>query len=205
LVVAPAPPAGDITYEQFLEWCDEDTHAEWVDGRVLPMSPASDRHQALILFLGSVLGLFVERLGSGVVRTMGLQMRLAATRSGREPDVLFVSQAHLARLQPNRLEGPADLVIEVVSPDSVERDWLHKRREYEAGGVREYWIVDPLQQRSAFLLLGADGAYQEVAPDAQGIYHSTVLAGLWLRVDWLWQSPLPPVLDVLRELGVVPR
>jgi len=40
-----APPPGPVTFEEFLEWLDEDTHAEWVDGAIIMMSLASDQHQ----------------------------------------------------------------------------------------------------------------------------------------------------------------
>ena len=60
------PPRSPLTYEQFLEWADEDTYAEWVDGEVELMSPASRRHQKLALYLGRLLGEFEER-GAGEV------------------------------------------------------------------------------------------------------------------------------------------
>ena len=37
-------PEGKISYEEFLDWCDEDTLAEWVDGEIIMTSPASERH-----------------------------------------------------------------------------------------------------------------------------------------------------------------
>ena len=42
-----------------------------------------------------------------------------------------------------------------------------------------------------------------VSADAEGIYHSAVLEGLWLKEVWLWQDPLPPLMSVLREWGLV--
>ncbi len=45
------PPQGKMTFEEFLEWCDEDTWAEWVDGEVQVVSPASDKHQDIADFL----------------------------------------------------------------------------------------------------------------------------------------------------------
>jgi hypothetical protein len=63
-------------------------------------------------------------------------------------------------------------------------------------------VVDPEQQRADFFMLGEDGRYERRRPDAQGIYHSVVLTGLWLNVNWLYQQPLPPLRDVLRELGL---
>jgi hypothetical protein len=47
------------------------------------------------------------------------------------------------------------------------------------------------------------GWYEPVAPEAGGVYRSQVVPGFWLRVDWLWQKPLPKALQVLKELGLV--
>jgi len=90
-----------------------------------------------------------------------------------------------------------------VSPESAGRDRGEKFYEYEAGGVREYWIIDPQRKRAEWCRLQEDGAYNVIAPDADGIYRSQVLAGLWMREPWLWQRPLPKLLDVLREWGLI--
>ncbi|MER3485893.1 MAG: hypothetical protein C4345_07940, partial [Chloroflexota bacterium] len=69
--------------------------------------------------------------------------------------------AHLDRLTPERVVGPPDLIIEVVSEDSEHRDRVDKFNEYEAAGVPEYWIVDnrPQRRRAYFYRLGAEGQY----------------------------------------------
>jgi len=69
--------------------------------------------------------------------------------------------------------------------------------------VREYWLIDPLRQQAEFYRLGKDGRYRIVLSGAEGVYHSETISGFWLRIEWLWQEPLPKVLDVLRELAVV--
>ena len=136
----------------------------------------------------------------GEVFSAPFLMRLPTRPSGREPDLLFVATEHLDRVQPIYLDGPADLVVEVVSPESDERDRGAKFVEYEAAGIPEYWLVDPLRQESAFFQRGADGHYHPAPIDADGIYWSAVLPGFWLRVGWLWQRPLPAIAAVLREL-----
>ncbi len=193
-------PLSPMTYEAFLDWAGEDTLAEWVDGEVVMYSPASDRHQDLVRFLTSVFSIYVETHNLGVVRPAPFQMKLE--HAGREPDVLFVAQEHLDCLQETYLDGPADLVVEVISPESAGRDRGEKFYEYEAGGVPEYWLIDPQKERAEFYQL-RDGQYQQVSSDAEGVYRSEVLPGFWLRVAWLWQEPLPKTLDVLRELDVV--
>jgi Uma2 family endonuclease len=202
-----APPMVEsprkITYEEFLAWCDEDTLAEWVDGEVVMGSPASQRHQTVSDFLLRVFGDYAEQRDIGRVISDPFQMKTGSDLPGREPDILFVARENLHRLKDIYLDGPADLVVEVVSPESRRRDRGEKLAEYEMGGVREYWIVDPEKQQADLFVLGADGRYERQRADAQGVYHSTLLPGLWLQIDWLWQDPPPKVLDVLRHLGVV--
>ncbi|MEW6301048.1 MAG: Uma2 family endonuclease, partial [Thermodesulfobacteriota bacterium] len=69
--------------------------------------------------------------------------------------------------------------------------------------VREYWIIDPEEQRADFFVLAEDGRYERKRADAEGVYRSAVVPGFWLREAWLWQDPPPKALTVLHELGVV--
>lgn len=200
VLLSPTQPAR-MSYEEFLAWADEDTPAEWVDGEVLMTSPASIPHQDLAGFLGSVLRAFVEQRELGVTLVAPLQMKLK--RSSREPDLIFLAADHLDRLRNTFLDGPADLAVEIISPESVGRDRGDKFYEYEQAGIPEYWLLDPQARRAEFYQLDPAGVYQLIAPDQQGIYLSAVVPGFWLRVSWLWQQPLPRVLDVLREMGVV--
>ena len=200
VLLAPSQPAR-MSYEEFMDWLDEDTLAEWVEGEVIMTSPASDSHQDLAGFLTAVLRVFVESRGLGWVRSAPFQMKLAA--SGREPDLVFVTSDQLDRVRRTYLDGPASLAVEIVSPESAGRDRGEKFYEYEGAGIPEYWLLDPQTRRAEFYQLGSEGQYHLTAPDKEGVYRSTVLAGFWLRVDWLWQQPLPRVLDVLRELGVL--
>jgi Uma2 family endonuclease len=192
-----------VTYEEFLAWADEDTWAEWVNGEVIILTPASNRHQLLVGFLINLFQHFVEAHQLGVVLTAPFQMKIGSDLPGREPDILFIAQEHLDRLKNTYLDGPADLVVEVISRDSRARDRGEKFYEYEQGGVREYWLLDYLRRQAEFYQLGSDGIYRSVPVGADGIYRSAVLDGLWLRVEWLWQEPLPLLLRVLKEWGLV--
>jgi Uma2 family endonuclease len=200
---AKAPPPGPVSFEEFMEWLDEDTRAEWVDGEIIMMSPASDQHQDLVEFLIIILRFFNETNQAGWVRVAPFVMRTSVQPSGREPDILFVMKDRLDLVKETYLDGPADLVVEIVSPESVGRDRGEKFVEYEAAGVREYWLIDPLRQQAEFYQLGSDGRYRSSSLDADGVYRSPVLDTFWLRVAWLWQRPLPPVLSVLKELELL--
>jgi Uma2 family endonuclease len=197
------PPAPlRMTYDEFLEWANEDTRAEWVNGEVVWMSPVSEEHQDLGLWLVQIVPGFVDAHRLGKVRYESFQMKTAPHLPGREPDLLFVANEHLTRLKRTYLEGPADLVVEIVSPDSRARDRGDKYAEYEAGGVPEYWILDQPRKQAEFNLLGPDGRYHLAPIGEDGIFRSRALPGFWLKVEWLWQDPLPGVREVLRQLGV---
>ena len=191
--------ARTLTYEEFLDWAGEDTLAEWVDGKLELTSPASLRHQELTSFLGGVLAAFVRLHDLGKVVTAPFQMKLI--RSGREPDVLFVANAHRARLQPTFLDGPADLAVEILSPESIGRDRGDKFFEYQEAGIPEYRLIDPATRRAEFNQLDAQGAYALGALDAESNYRSSTVPGFWLNLAWLWQEPLPSVEDALLQIA----
>ncbi len=203
LTVLLAPDAsGKMTYEEFLEWTDEDMHAEWVDGEVIMTSPASDAHQDAGDFLTTIMRIYIRYHGLGWVRSAPFQMKTGPSLPGRQPDIVALTAAHLDRLRPNFINGPADLAVEIISRESEERDRGDKFREYAEGGVAENWLIDLMQRWAEFYYL-EDGRYHTMFAGSEGVFHSEVLRGFWLKVEWLWQKPKPSELDVLRELGVV--
>lgn len=188
-----------MSYEEFLDWADEDTLAEWVNGEVIMASPASNRHQDLVRFLTIVLGAFIETRDLGVLRPAPFQMKL---EHGREPDLLFIARDHLHRLRRDYLDGPADLAIEIISAESAGRDRGDKFYEYAQGGVPEYWLIDPNARWAEFYRL-IEGRYRLAFEGRAGEYHAVAVPGFWLRVEWLWEEPLPKTLDVLHWLAVI--
>jgi Uma2 family endonuclease len=190
-----------MTYDQFLQWDGDNQHVEWVNGEVVPMTPISGPHNTTGNFLIAAFGTFVEHFALGEIRTDPFQMKTGPDLPGRAPDLLFVANRNLRRLHRTYLEGPADLVIEIISPESRTIDRVHKFREYEEGGVREYWLIDPERRRAEFYRRGRDGRFRLVAVGKDAVFRSAVVKGLWLRVDWLWDRP--PLLKVLREWKLI--
>jgi Uma2 family endonuclease len=199
------PPARRLSFEEFLDWCDDETRAEWVDGRVEVMSPSSEPSQRVLLFLASILRTWIEVGDRGWLYAETFLMRLPESiRTGRIPDLLFVASEHGDRRRRTYLDGPADLAVEIISPESVGRDRGEKYIEYERAGIPEYWMIDPDREQAEFYELGAGGRYRLALGGREGIYRSRVLDGFWLDLEWLWADPPPKTLDVLRQLGLLP-
>ena len=210
-MATPPPPVRDdppaapprMTESEFVAWCGgfEHARAEWVDGEVVVMSPANRGHVRLNSLLNAVLFSYVEARALGEILGPEFVARFHAEGGLRRlvPDLLFVANERRHLIGPTYLDGVPDLAVEIVSPDSTSRDYQEKYRDYESGGVREYWIIDPLA--CAFEAYGLDGGRFVRIAEADGRVDSAVLPGFFLRPDWLWREPLPRLADVLRELG----
>lgn len=193
-------PVG-LSYSEFLDWLDEDIRAEWVDGEILVMSPASRSHQRIMGFLVAVLKLHVESNDLGEVILAPFQMRVSEN-SGREPDLIFVSRDRLEIVRETFVDGPADVVVEIVSPDSRKRDRVDKFLEYQNHGVQEYWIIDPRKEKATFYELKNE-AFVPIELENH-ILRSPNIPGLWMDVQWLWANPTPSIPEIQRAWGVAP-
>jgi Uma2 family endonuclease len=183
--------ATDVSLETYLEYFAAD-FCEWVEGNVITMSPVYEDHDALSRYLARLLEAFFELKPIGRIRQAPFVMRLAEyPKRRREPDLQVILNTNPGTLTPTYMDGPADICIEIVSPESVERDHGDKFVEYEKGGVSEYWIIDSIHRDTRFYRLNDDGVYIRQTEDANGNYRTPNLPGLLLHVPTLWHDDLP--------------
>jgi Uma2 family endonuclease len=187
-----------ITFDEFCDLVYEDRKADLIDGVIYMASPENVEANDLFVWLLRLMADFVEENDLGKVNGSRVAYRLAE-HQGPEPDIAFVRKDRLAIVQRTFIDGPPDLAIEVVCPESVERDYDKKRKQYQNARVLEYCIVDEIEQKVTLLRLDLKGKYREVRP-RKGVLQSDVIPGFWLRPEWLWQSPLPKKSVVLAQL-----
>jgi Uma2 family endonuclease len=203
LLETAAPPA--LWFETFEDWrvwaIRQDEWTELEDGKVIFVHRNRKGeyvgvkvvHQVLVKFLLFLIEAWLRREGiRGVVLPGPIAMRTPGRqRHGREPDVFYLAPEHVERLRDTHVDGPADICIEIVSPESEERDRDVKFLEYQTAGVQEYWIIDPDGRTMQIWQLAEVGIYQLVPQDADGVLVSSVIPGLALRPAWLWEENLP--------------
>jgi Uma2 family endonuclease len=189
-----------ISYEDFLETYNG-VRAEWVDGKVVEMSPQTDRHLLISGFLHKAISGFVARkkLG-GLVAQAGFQVRLSP-RVAREPDMFYLTREHMHRFKRTFVDGPVDLAVELISPDSRVRDRREKFAEYAQGGVKEYWIIDPDAETVEVFRL-VNGAYEPVPLGDPPRVSSEVIPGLWIDPAWMW-AETPDEWAAYEEWGLI--
>lgn len=153
---------------------------EFTDGylELLPMPTRA--HQRILAFLYSAFHRFLAADG-GEVLFAPLRLRI---RDGkyREPDLLAMLDARDAR-SGDRFWTGADVVVEVLSVDNPDRDFVDKRRDYAEAAIPEYWIVDPRTETITVLEL-AQGEYAEHGAYSRGeLAASLAIPGLGVEVD----------------------
>lgn len=139
-------PLCPITVETLLLPDTGTPQAEWVEGEAVLGTPLTDEHSAVHARVPGLSSIFVETRRLGIIRT-AMRGRLGSTP--RSPHIHVLAPANRGRLRRNFIDGPSDWVITIVSPDSIERDRITKRREHDAVGVREYWALDHAPARRA--------------------------------------------------------
>ncbi len=193
-----------MSYDEWQVWYELDdlNRGEWVKGEVILLMPPLVIHLRIAGLLYGLMMFYAHHKQLGEVFADGAELWLPQSQAARLPDICFISRRHADRLSTHRLEGYADLVVEVVSNDSVTRDRRQKFAEYQAAGIPEYWIVDsrPRHQGATIYHLDASGQYQGVGPDNHGRLSSRALPGFWIDPAWLWQDPLPDPYQLFQEI-----
>ena len=187
-----------ISFEDFCFLIKDKQKADLIDGVIYMASPDNTHAFRLSKWLMGLLDDYVIERDLGEIFGFRVAFRLDET-NGPEPDIAFVKKSRLHLDKKGFFDGSPDVAMEVVSPESVERDYEKKKRLYEEHGVREYWIIDEMEERVTLFRLNKKGKYQEIRAKEE-VYYSDVIEGFWLDPNWLWQSPRPRKSAVLAEL-----
>ena len=168
----------------YADYCDlpDDVRYELIDGELYMAAAPSSRHQIVVIDLGFPLSEFVVRNGLGLVLIAPLDVVLS-DEVVVQPDILFVSAERLEIVTERGCLGPPDLVVEILSPSTQERDRETKRGVYARFGVKEYWLAD-MDGRTvnAMELVGGEFVTRAVL-DESGEINSPLLPGLSIPVS----------------------
>ena len=176
-----SPVTTKLTYEDYLKTSDDERY-ELLDGELIIMPAPSIAHQHVAMKLGTRLDTFVEEGNLGVLYSAPTDVVLSDT-DVVQPDLLFISSERAHIITPANIQGAPDLIVEIRSASTAERDETLKRKLYAERGVKEYWLVDPGAMTITVLLL-CEGGYAEVATYTVGqTLTSRLLEGLVINLD----------------------
>ena len=197
------PPKARIYAEDYIASPESAHKSDLIEGVFVMASPASSEHTELQAFLITTIRNFVKARALGTVRGENAAYRLNESNV-YQPDVSFLSRERLHLSGDVYVDGTPDLAVEVLSPSSRRYDLVEKRINYARFGTREYWLVDPIE-RSATAYELVQGEWVPIHAE-EGVLHSKVLDGFWLRLDWLFPpagQERPSELEIARQQGLI--
>ena len=175
------------TYADYQTWGDE-VRGELIDGVFYDMTPApSFRHQDVA---GGVIEQLRRQLRGKSCKPYISPVDVLLLNEGRDdgkarnvvqPDVLIVCDR--SKVTDKAMRGAPDWALEVLSPSTSRKDQIKKLDLYERAGVREYWLLHPIERVLTIYTRIADGRYGR--PQVLEAIGSTALAILpEVLVDW---------------------
>lgn len=181
----PWPKQSEWTYEDYLRLPDDGRLYEIIEGVLYVTNAPAYVHQFAVMKLSAKLDAFASEQRLGIVLTAPFEVHLPGIAKPVQPDILFIAAGHQPKADAKFFEGAPDLIVEVLSPESIRRDQHIKFGAYERAGVQEYWIADPKARTITIHTLPAGGQeYLTLGQFGLGeLVRSAVLTGLELAVD----------------------
>lgn len=168
------PIQGIWSYEDLATLPDDGRRREIIEGELYEM-PAPSWVHALVIVNLLAAWLHVIRAAGGIVVTGPVDVFFPGA-TPVEPDVVVLLPGFTAKPSTRGLEGPPDLVVEVLSPSNRGHDLLTKRALYARAGVREYWVVDPEARSVDVLQLEGEGYRTAQRASGDDVARSLLLA-----------------------------
>lgn len=133
------------TILEVYESLPEGTLAQLINNQVVMSPSPSSAHQRVLDKVYRYLGNFVEEnsLGETLVAPYDVFFN---KKNSFQPDIIFIATENLHKIKENGFYGAPDLVIEILFPATSHYDKEDKKDEYERNGVKEYWLMDPIQK-----------------------------------------------------------
>lgn len=135
-------PQGTWTYEDWLNFPYDGWKYEIIDGELYMSPPPTTDHQRSSVKLVIRMGRYVEDNDLGEILEAPCGVRLPNQPVPVEPDIFFIKKERLSIIGEKEVEGAPDLIVEILSPSSINYDREKKFETYQAAGVPEYWLVD---------------------------------------------------------------
>lgn len=169
---------------------DSGRRYELLHGELLMAPAPTPRHQRVSANLEFLLQQFVRQQNLGIVLHAPLDVVFGRgeAREVTQPDIIFISSAQQAIVGRREIAGAPDLIVEILSPATAERDCGYKKTLYARYGVREYWIVDPETRQIEVYRLAETGFVREARFDDRGSLHTPLLPGLQIPLAEAFHS-----------------
>jgi Uma2 family endonuclease len=189
-------PSASYTYADYLKWQFEE-QLELIRGKIFKMSPApAPVHQKISLAIGSI---FYRKLKKSNCQAFPapFDVRLPVGNKKKDNEITTVVQPDLcvicdeSKIDSRGCIGAPDLIVEILSPGNSAKDVKLKFDVYEKAGVKEYWIVYPVEETVAIFILNEKGNYDGATLYAgNDVIKSHAVTGLTVNVKEIFSKKI---------------
>lgn len=148
-----------FTYEEYAALPGDGRRWELLDGELEVTLTPSPRHQTVSRRLQFELMRTLEEPGRALVFNAPIDLILSPHQVLR-PDLAIIRSDRQALITERGIEGPPDIVVEILSPGTRLLDQRLKKGVYARFGVQEYWMVDPVGGQVELYRLAPAGEFE---------------------------------------------
>lgn len=175
-----------FTYQDLLTAPDDGNRYEIFEGELIVTPSPAIKHQIVHANLFNTLFNYVKKHKRGRVLSAPTDIYFDE-ETVVKPDILFISKNRSNILKEQRVHGAPDLIVEILSPGTAERDRGFKFRRYEKEGVQEYWLVDPVEENMEIYVLNEKGYELHGRFSDNDTVFGSMFANLSFQLSELWE------------------
>jgi Uma2 family endonuclease len=172
-----------LNYSHYVCFPNDGRRHEIIDGEHYVNPAPSTYHQTVSRRIQFALYSAIELKGLGQVFDAPVDVQLGH-HNIVQPDIIVILAAHQQMITPTKIKGIPDLLVEILSPSTMEQDQVLKRQMYEAAGVPEYWIVDPFEHTLTQLIRNEGGSYESSVQDQHVV--ASIVSNVSIDLNQVW-------------------
>ncbi len=146
------------TYQDMVEKLPAESQYELRDFNLIEMPSPKPKHQRIVTNVYDLVKPFIKTQNLGILFVAPLDV-VFQKGDVAQPDLIFIATDSKHIIKESHISGAPDLLVEVVSKGSVARDYIEKRNDYQKFGVKEYWIIDSLNESIWVYTLSENAQY----------------------------------------------
>lgn len=172
-----------LNYSHYVCFPNDGRRHEIIDGEHYVHPAPSTYHQTVSRRIQFALYSAIELQGLGQVFDAPVDVQLGQ-HNIVQPDIVVILAARQQMITPTKIKGIPDLIVEILSPSTMEQDQVLKRQMYEGAGVPEYWIVDPFEHTLTQLIRNESGSYERSVQDQNVV--ASIVPNVSIDLKQVW-------------------
>lgn len=178
------------TYDDYVTLPDDLNIYEVIDGELFMAPAPTTKHQIVSINMERKLDNYVKKQDAGIILHAPIDVFLSTNTPLTivQPDIIFISKNNMSIIMEKYIQGPPDLVIEILSPATIRKDRITKMKVYALNNIKNLWLIDPEAQTLEAFELDDQKTYRLVTGISNNEeFKPSLFPDLTISLNELWQ------------------